>query len=195
MGLFSEVGGAIGGFVSTVCSGISSFCSSVGGALGSAVSSISNFASNIISELPTVLEIHLDKVFELIGNIVGAIAEFLGLKEPEQDAPEELAAKAEIAEQKPEDFDNYEEYINYLHNDIELDKERLEEIKKAKEEGTSEYYALASIGNYIYMKGTNEKLGIDKDTDPVVYAKLIQAGALELPDDEKVEMLKNLMNE
>ena len=76
--------------------------------------------------------------------------EKLGLTE-EQEQPEEIGMKAEQADKKPEDFDSIEEYIKYLREEIEIDKEKMEKLSE------EEKAAYATVGSAILVQGIEEK--------------------------------------
>lgn len=150
MGLFSAIGGALSSIGSAICSGISSACSAIGGALFSGAGGIASLATGLVGTIlgPTLPEILI--AIHVVGAIVSAIAEVLGLKDKEE-TPEELGMKAEAADKKPEDFDSTESYIEYLRNEVQVDKSKLENLK---DEDKIKYGA---IGSAIYIKGIEEK--------------------------------------
>lgn len=154
MELFSGIAGAISSAVSAVCSGISSVCSAIGGALFSGASGVASLAVSIMGPVftPTIGEILL--AIQMVSTIVSYIAEALGLKDQEE-KPEELALKAEEADRKPEDFDNIQAYIEYLRNEVTIEKQKVEELT---EEEKAKYEA---IGNGLYIKGIEEKYRIE----------------------------------
>ena len=162
---------AIGTAVSTVAASIAPIITTVGGALHKAITVVA-------AKLPPFLE-----TVGKIANVVGTVAEILGLKKPGQDSPEELGMKAEQSDKKPEDFDNdYEAYINYLHNEVELDKEKLGKL-------TPEEKAVHSIvGSAIYCEGARQKFGVDEiNPELIVYAAKIGLSAKEV-----MEVVKEL---
>ena len=131
--------------VSSIGSAISSFCSSISSGIASVVSTI----IGPVVGLPEVL-----LAIKVVCVVVNAVAEALGIKDKEE-TPEETGMKAEQADKKPEDFDSINEYIEYLRNDIEVDKEKLENLsdeEKAK-------YSAAGMG--IYIEGIKEKYNVD----------------------------------
>ena len=154
MGLIRSICSAI---CSSICSGISNICSSIGSSgfghvLGSAVS---KFTSTLNVIMP---QVNIVKVIIAVANVVVAIAEALGIKKKEKDEPEELAMKAEKDDKKPEDYESTEAYIKHLQEEIELSKEDKEKLNNMTEEEKAAYRA---TGTYIYLKGINEKLGLD----------------------------------
>lgn len=160
MGFFSSIGSAIGSALSSIgsaiSSGISSICSAIGGAFFSGVGGIAALATSLI--IPGVGLPELIVVVGFIARVVSEIAEALGLKEKDE-TPEELGMKAEEADKKPEDFDSIEAYIEYLRNDVEIDKEKLKELS---EEDKLKY---AAIGTAINIKGIEEKYGVEMPGD------------------------------
>lgn len=145
----SAIGGALSSVGSAICSGISSLCSGIG---GSFFSGIGTLATSLI--LPGLGLPELLLGIQIISAIVSAIAEILGIKQ-EEETPEELGMKAEQAEKKPEDFDSTEAYIEYLRNEVSVDKEKLENLSE------EEKVKYGAIGGAIYIKGIEEKYGIE----------------------------------
>lgn len=156
MGLLSSavsvISGALSAVGSVVCSGISNVCSTIGGAFFSGAGGIATLAASLIMPGLGLPEILLG--VEIISAIVSEIAELLGLKDKEE-TPEELGMKAEISDKKPEDFDSIENYIEYLRNDVQVDRDKLESLS---DEDKAKY---AAVGTAINIKGIEEKYGIE----------------------------------
>lgn len=169
MGFFSAVASFASSAFSAVCSvgravcsavsGFASTLSSVAGSLGSIIGGGLKDLSIILSEVP---------LNEMIGEIIGVIADIvhdicvnLGIIEKEE-TPEEIGMKAQEAEKKPDDFDSIEEYINYLRDDIKLDKEKFENLTD------EERLSCSAIGSTILAKGISEKKGIDLSSEFLV---------------------------
>ena len=148
MGLFS----AIGSFISGVCSAISSAVSSLG-------SSLSEFATKIVELAGPLLE--------NVGKIASLVAKFLGVTE-ELENPLELGLRAEMSDKKPEDFDSYKDYINYIKNEVKIDEEKL---KNASDIDKAKYSA---IGSGILIKGIEDKKDMDIGAD--VFVALAKIG-------------------
>lgn len=144
--IVSGVGNALSGAVSAVVSAVSSLASGIGGA-------IAKFAPSIIKPF---LGLELGKilaVIEIIAIVIGRIADILGLKE-EKESTEEIGMKAEEAEKKdikPENFDSYQEYINYIRKEIEIDKKKLNNLSD------EEKVKYGTVGTAILVKGIEEK--------------------------------------
>lgn len=148
------------GFLSTVCSVasafvscVSSICSTISGVVGGIGSKIAELASSIIG--PNISP----SISEIISKIVSFICEIIGLKPENGDSPEELGAKAEQAEKKPDDFESVDEYIKYLQNEIKLDKEKFNSLKD------EERSAYEIVGSAIYIKGMEEKYKMEIPAD------------------------------
>lgn len=139
--------GFLSGLGSAICSGLSTVATKLGGVLAGAIQSF----SKIIAKLP---EIDIIKIIDIVSVIVKGIAEILGLI-TEEDTTEELGAKAQEAEMKPDDFDSIEEYIEYLKNEIKLDNEKFNNMSN------EERLTCSAIGSTILAKGISEKKGIE----------------------------------
>lgn len=150
MVFFSSVGSAISSFVSSVGSAISSTCSAIGGALFTGARGIGALATGLVGSIVAVTLPEICIAIQVIGTIVSVIAEALGLKDKEE-TPEELGMKAEEAEKKPEDFESTEAYVEYLRKEVEVDKEKLNNLK---DEDKIKY---AAIGSSLYIKAIEEK--------------------------------------
>lgn len=153
MGIFSSLGSALSSFGSAICSGISSLCSTIGGALFTGAKGIASLATGIIG---TTIGLTLPEILvavKVIGVVVSAVAEILGLKDSE--SPEEIGMKAEEANKKPEDFDSTEKYIEYLRNEVSIDKEKLNALS------TEDKIKYSAIGTSICIKGIEEQYGMN----------------------------------
>jgi|GEM_PF-377438 hypothetical protein len=150
MGWFSSACSAVSSFVSSTCSAIGSACSAIGGALFAGASGIGALATGIVGSIVALTLPEILIAIQVIGAIVSVIAEALGLKNKEE-TPEELGMKAEEAEKKPEEFESTEAYIEYLRKEVEVDKEKLNNLK---DEDKIKY---AAIGSSLYIKAIEEK--------------------------------------
>lgn len=95
--------------------------------LPSIITAITKLASNvgpmIARYAPMVIETVGKNLPKLI-NTVEAISRVADVLKPNECA-DELGAKAMAAEKKPEDFEQINDYIDYLRNDVEIDVENL----------------------------------------------------------------------
>ena len=137
---------AIGSFVGSVCSAISSAVSSLG-------SSLSTFATKIVELAGPLLE--------TVGKIASMVAKFLSVTEELED-PIALGLRAEMSDKKPEDFDNYKDYINYIKKEVKIDEEKL---KNASDIDKAKYTA---IGSGVLIKGIEDKKDMDIGADAFV---------------------------
>lgn len=143
---------SFGSFFSDVCSAIISAASLLG-------SSLSTFATKI-AELAGPL-------LETVGKIASLVAKFLGVTEEPED-PMELGLRAVGSDKKPEDFDNYKDYINYIKNEVKIDEEKL---KNASDFDKAKYTA---IGSGVLIKGIEDKKDMDIGAD--VFVALAKIG-------------------
>lgn len=134
-------------------SAISSVCSAIIGAASSLGSSLSTFATKIVELAGPLLE--------TVGKIASIVANFLGVTEELED-PIELGLRAEESDKKPEDFDNYKDYINYIKNEVKIDEEKL---KNASDFDKAKYTA---IGSGVLIKGIEDKKDMDIGADTFV---------------------------
>lgn len=131
------------GFWSSVCSFVSSACSTISSAVSSVGRSIANVATTIAS-LGVSLAAKVSDAIKSVGISLGIIR-------PE-DTMEELGERAMLSDQKPEDFDSINEYIDHLKNNVPFDKEKFDSLDE------KDLLARSSIGASITLKGINEKL-------------------------------------
>ncbi len=175
--------------------GFRDFCSSVGSAISSGISTVSNFAreccsvvssavSNIgralVSGAVKLLEIS-GKSFDLVCEVIKRIGVALGVIEDDEDI-DELGAKAMEADKKPEDFEYVSDYIQYLKDEVQLDREKFE---KANEKDKA---ARKAVGATIVAKGIEEKKDTNIPMDFWVEAARHKMKANEI--DKVIEMFK-----
>lgn len=147
----SGVAGAIAGGISAVGNAIGTLATTICGGLGGAIGALSSgFCSALIGGISALGIGDIIGVIMVISKVISWIAEKLGLTE-EQEQPEEIGMKAEQADKKPEDFDSIEEYIKYLREEIEIDKEKMEKLSE------EEKAAYATVGSAILVQGIEEK--------------------------------------
>ena len=147
MGLFSAVVGAVGSAVSAVISGASAVCGALGGVVGALGST---FCTSLVAGITALGVGDVIAVIMVVAKAISWIAEKLGLT-TEGEQPEDLGMKAEQADKKPEDFDSIEEYIKYLREEVEIDKEKMEKLSP---EERAKY---ATVGSAILVQGIEEK--------------------------------------
>ncbi len=146
-GLFEGAVSAVSGFLGGVCN----FVESIGlGGVAGLISTIAAFAIPGLG-LPEILSI-----ISLVAEIVGVLAKALGLNENDE-KPEKIGFKSEVADLKPEDFDNnMVEYNQYLST-YELSKEEEERFENLTENEIDKYKI---VGMGIQIKGVEEKIAV-----------------------------------
>lgn len=187
MGFISTVGGifgAIGGFISGVAgalssavsgfiSGVTSLASSIG--LGGIVSIASSIAALAI---PGIGLAELVNIISLVANVVGLLAKMFGLNETEDEA-DEIGFKSEVADMKPEDFDNnMVEYNKYLSN-YELSEEDRERFEALSEEERLKYKV---VGLGIQISGIESELSVTNLAECVRDLSRAELGKEEIVD-------------
>lgn len=151
---FSGVASAVSGFIGGVCSLVESI--GLGGVAG-LVSTIAAFAIPGLG-LPEILSI-----ISLVAEIVSVLAKAFGLNEKDE-KPEKIGFKSEVAELKPEDFDNnMVEYNKYLSN-YELTEDEEERFENLTETEMNKYKV---VGMGIQIKGLEETLSVTGLTECV----------------------------
>ena len=140
------------GFLGAIASGLSAVGSFIGGCASKLGSSICGIVGGLLSPFPQ-LGIAIT-VIKVVGEIIKIIAEGLGIIK-EEDQIDELGAKAMQEDTLGRDaFKSEQEYIEYLKNEVALDREKFE---KASPE---EKLAYAAVGVSIVSKSVEEKTGI-----------------------------------
>lgn len=137
------------GLIGAAFSAVGSFISGAVSAIGSGIASFATTAFNIIKGLNVE---NLSGIINAIGQVITAIAQILGIVT--EDTPEELGAKAMQSDKSLEDFDNdAEAYIKYLKEEIELDREKFDNMSETEKLGCS------MIGISLETKAIEEKVG------------------------------------
>lgn len=199
MSIWSAISSGLSSIGSAICSGISALGSAIGGALSS---TISNISTSIVAGLGIGLTLpELLIGMAVVSSIVSFIAEALGIKKKEE-SPEELAMKAEQSDKKPEDFDSINSYIDYLRENIKVDKEKLNNLS---DEEKLKYQA---YGTGLYIKAIEEKENMNISTDFLIKAKDLNMDGKQVKAyidsfkesgiddmDDMVHYLKNDINE
>lgn len=127
--------------------------------VGSGLSSAASFVSNAVTSIGSALGDTAGKLLKLAGPFlgqVGVVIQLVGILldvlKPGENV-EELGAKALESDKKPEDFASNAEYISYLRNEVQLDKEKFDKV------GDVEKIARTAIGASIVAKGVEEQKG------------------------------------
>ncbi|WP_241833910.1 hypothetical protein [Salinivibrio sp. MA440] len=161
------------------------FFSSLGSALSSIASSACNVISSVASKITDAVSTTATKIAEMgvelaakVGDTIKAIGISLGIINPNSDMAE-LGEKAMMADMKPDDFDTINDYINYLQDDVTIDREKFDNLDE------KDLLARSSIGASITLKGINEKL--DTVVTPDFLAAVAQQG---VESKEIIETIK-----
>jgi len=170
MGFWDSVGSAI----SSVCSAAVSVVSSIGGSLGK----VAGLAGNLLKVAGPYIN--------TIMTVVQIVSQLLGILKQDE-TPEELGDKAVRADKQPEDFDTTQEYIDYLREEVEFDKEEFDKLSD------EEKLARSAVGTAISMKAINETKGFDVSLNTwTSMAKLYDKGILNKEGvDEFLDEFKN----
>lgn len=153
MGFFSSIGDTISGALSAAGSLVSGLVLSLSASIGGAISKL---APNILKPFLGLSIGEIIVAVQMIVTVIGEIADILGVKEGE--SPQEIGIMAEEAEKqgiKPENFDSYQEYINCIRKEIEIDKSKLGNLSI---ENKIKY---GVVGSAILVKGIEEKEKIE----------------------------------
>jgi len=120
--------------------------------LDSIVKVASTIGPMIARYAPMLLEI-AGKYLPQIIKTVEMVSTILNIISPNESA-EELGAKAMSADKKPENFDEINDYIDYLRKDVRVDKTVLSAEK-------SDVMVREAIGVSILVKGASEAIGTE----------------------------------
>ncbi|EGQ9818811.1 hypothetical protein FV768_23090 [Vibrio parahaemolyticus] len=147
----------------------------------SIITTITKIASSIgpmiAKYAPMVIEI-VGKNLPKVVNTVEAISLVADVLKPNERA-DELGAKAMAAEKTPEDFEQINDYIDYLRNDVEIDEENLST-------DAVDVITRQAVGVAIAVKGMGQALEADVsipflnaiselDIDPTVVIALVKS--------------------
>ncbi len=171
MGLLS----AIGNIVSTAVSFVSGAISSIGASIG-------GFAKTVLG----IMEKLPFPGLQIAAKFIHSVVNVLGIRS--EDDPEVLGAKAVQSDKSIDDFDNNtEDYINYLRNEVELDKERFGKMT------TEERRGCKAIGMTIETKAIEENIGgISISPECLATIAKIQNSGIKLDPDRLVNVVTSL---
>lgn len=176
--------GWIGNAISTVGSFIGGCVSKIGSAIGGNAKGV----VGIVAKIPGIGPfINVAQVIGFIAKVIHAVADLLGIKSEED--PEVLGAKAEQSEKTIDDFDgDAEAYIKYLKEEVELDKQKFEQMTPEEKLGCK------AIGLSLETKAVENKLGGVGITPEslAVLGKIHMAGNTEIDAKELLSVIKSL---
>ncbi len=164
------------GWISGIISTVGSFISSAASTIGSVISEFAKSAFGFIAKIP-IFGLELANIISIAAKIIHEVVNFLGIKSEED--PEVLGAKAEQSDKSLEDFDNdVETYIQYLKEEVELDKERFDKMTPEEKMGCK------AIGMALETKAVEEKIG-GIEISPECLATLIKIQSAGINIDAK----------
>lgn len=163
-------------WISGIISTVGSFISSAASTIGSVISEFAKSAFGFIAKIP-IFGLELANIISIAAKIIHEVVNFLGIKSEED--PEVLGAKAEQSDKSLEDFDNdVETYIQYLKEEVELDKERFDKMTPEEKMGCK------AIGMALETKAVEEKIG-GIEISPECLATLIKIQSAGINIDAK----------
>lgn len=164
----------------SIGSAISSACSFVGNCISSVGKAVAGFASGLLNCIIAVpLPIPPLECLRVIVIIVEAIGKILGVIN-NNEGVQDLGAKAtQDGVRSWDEFQTEKEYIAYLRNEIELDRERIEKMSDA------EKIACTAMGTAIVSRGISEELKME-----ITPEFLVSVAALEMKADEVLRCIE-----
>lgn len=159
------------GIITGICAGISAaigvvstaICS-VGGALVAGAKALIPIMSTVSGAL---------EVVSRICTVIVAIASILGIAK-EDEKLDEIGAKTLQEDTRPKlEGESAEEYMEYLRNEVELDREKFEKLKE------EEKLACSAIGARLMSDSIEEKLGFDLPSNAILAAGLAKMSSNE----------------
>ncbi|MGF1723982.1 hypothetical protein [Photobacterium nomapromontoriensis] len=138
MGLFSYCCDAVSRVVSSACSAISNTVSKVG--------------SWVVDTATAIVKLGVELATK-VSDTIKAVGVLLNIIRGDEQM-EELGEKALVSDKKPEDFDSFNDYINHLRHDVQIDEEKLSQLDE------KDRLVRSAIGASIILKGINEILGV-----------------------------------
>ena len=138
------------GFWSSLWNGVKSLASKAVSVVSSAIKKVGEV---VVEGAKKLLEFEIEKL-KLIVTVIETIGKMLGIIKPEENV-EELGDKAMRADKRPEDFDSFNDYIEYLRNEISSSKEELEKLP------LEERLARRAIGSAILSKAISERKSLE----------------------------------
>ncbi|MBU9712742.1 hypothetical protein [Evansella tamaricis] len=139
-------GAFLTGIVGPVVTVITNCSSAIGTAL-------TNLARTIVVNGPKI-----EMILRVISAAVETLSQIFGLINKDETA-EDLGAKAAESDKSAEEFQSTEDYIQYLREEVQLDAEKMKNLKP------EERMAYTAIGTAILAKGIEEKAEISIPAD------------------------------
>ena len=162
-----------------ILTAIGSFIGSIATTIGPTIAAFAKSAVGIITKLK------LTDTIPLVANVIHIVADVLKIKT--DDNSEMLGARAMESQKSLDDFNSAEAYINYLKDNISIDKEKIREFSEEKR------MACNAVGMTIETKAIEEKFGnlVISPECLATLSKLIARG-IEINPIELVGIIKTL---
>ena len=147
-----------------------------------------SFADRMIElskEYPSIAE--FAKMVDTAADIMGDVLHVLGIN---SDPADVMGAKIVQADKKSDEVDTIQAYIEYLKNEVELDKEKFDALS------TEEKVAYGIVGMAVEANAIGEKLGVEISADVVeMAAKIAGIGKIAVEAKEVISVISNLKDE
>lgn len=147
-----------------------------------------SFADRMIElskEYPSIAE--FAKMVDTAADIMGDVLHALGIN---SDPADVMGAKIVQADKESDEFDTIQAYIEYLKNEVELDKEKFDALS------TEEKVAYGIVGMAVEANAIGEKLGVEISADVVeMAAKIAGIGKIAVEAKEVISVISNLKDE
>ena len=147
-----------------------------------------SFADRMIElskEYPSIAE--FAKMVDTAADIMGDVLHVLGIN---SDPADVMGAKIVQADKKSDEFDTIQAYIEYLKNEVELDKEKFDALS------TEEKVAYGIVGMAVEANAIGEKLGVEISADVVeMAAKIAGIEKIAVEAKEVISVISNLKDE
>ncbi|MCM1506023.1 MAG: hypothetical protein NC177_02655 [Ruminococcus flavefaciens] len=124
-------------------------------------------------ELAIVEIAEVIQTIEVVGGLISAVVKSLCGMEGDIE-PADIGMRAESALKGPDDFEDYEAYLNYLNNDVQQDPQKLELLTDEEKAA----YSLA--GNSIMHKVITDKTGMEISPEFYVDAQKVNMDGKEV---------------
>ena len=148
--------------ISSIISAVSSIATTVGPA-------VSVFAKTLVEELPSIIE-----TIVKVAKVVVDVAQTFGLLNPDEDA---LTLGAKVKQEGTRgrmDGESMEDYFNYLREEVELDKDKLDNMTD------EEKVACQVVGTAMTSEAISEKMGVKLSPEFVASMAKIEMSAVQL---------------
>ena len=148
--------------ISSIISAASSIAATVGPAL-------STFATTLVAKLPSIIE-----TIVKVAKVVVDVAQAFGLLKPDEDA---LTLGAKVKQEGTRgrmDGESMEDYFNYLREEVELDKEKLDNMTD------EEKVACQVVGTAMTSEAISEKMGVKLSPEFVASMAKMEMSAVQL---------------